>query len=162
MTSEELLCASLFRDHVQQLVSFARLLGASDPESTVQEAYLQLHAHASRLRNDGAGLPYLRTVIINAIRSEHRRQVVARRLPLFRPSLAVQSVADVDSHDELIIALRTLTPRHREALVLRYWLDLSERQMALEMRVSAGTVKAHLSRGLSELRERLEAEEIQA
>lgn len=52
----------------------------------------------------------------------------------------------------VIGALRTLSDRHREALVLRYWLDLSEKQMVLAMGISVGSVKAHVSRGLSALR----------
>jgi RNA polymerase sigma factor (sigma-70 family) len=49
-----------------------------------------------------------------------------------------------------------LSPRHREALVLRYWLDLSEAEMADAMGVSRGTVKSHVSRGLDALAALLE------
>ena len=52
---------------------------------------------------------------------------------------------------ELVAALGRLSARHREALVLRYWLDLSEAEMADAMGVSRGTVKAHVSRGLDSL-----------
>ena len=55
----------------------------------------------------------------------------------------------------LIAALTRIAPRHREALVLRFWLDLSERQMADAMEVSVGSVKSHVSRGLSALRAEL-------
>lgn len=48
-------------------------------------------------------------------------------------------------------ALSRLSDRHREALVLRFWLGLSEKEMADAMRVSTGTVKSHVSRGLAEL-----------
>lgn len=54
-------------------------------------------------------------------------------------------------------ALSRLSGRHREALVLRFWLGLSEREMAAALRVSAGTVKAHVSRGLAALRTALTA-----
>ena len=54
-------------------------------------------------------------------------------------------------------ALRRLSPRHREALVLRYWLDLTEAEMAEAMSVSRGTVKSHVSRGLDALATDLEA-----
>lgn len=55
-------------------------------------------------------------------------------------------------------ALAQLSPRHREALVLRYWLDLSLKEMAASMNVSVGTAKSHLSRGLAPLRTQLGAE----
>ena len=48
-------------------------------------------------------------------------------------------------------ALGRISERHREALVLRYWLDLSEAEMAEAMSVSKGTVKSHVSRGLDAL-----------
>ena len=57
---------------------------------------------------------------------------------------------------ELLAALAALPPRRREAIVLRYWLDLSEREMAAAMRVSAGTVKSLVSRGLDALGQALE------
>jgi RNA polymerase sigma factor (sigma-70 family) len=51
----------------------------------------------------------------------------------------------------LVEALGQLSTRHREALVLRYWLDLSEAEMADAMGVTRGTVKSHVSRGLDAL-----------
>ena len=56
-----------------------------------------------------------------------------------------------EDHREVLAALAELPPRRREAIVLRYWLDLSEREIATAMGVSAGTVKSHVSRGLAEL-----------
>ena len=56
-----------------------------------------------------------------------------------------------EDHREVLAALAELPPRRREAIVLRYWLDLSEREIAAAMGVSAGTVKSHVSRGLAEL-----------
>ena len=57
---------------------------------------------------------------------------------------------------ELLAALATLPARRREAIVLRYWLDLPEREIAAAMGVSTGTVKSHVSRGLDALGEALE------
>ena len=61
-----------------------------------------------------------------------------------------------EDHRELLAALAALPPRRREAIVLRYWLDLSEREMAAAMGVSAGTVKSLVSRGLDALGQALE------
>ncbi len=57
---------------------------------------------------------------------------------------------------EVLDALAQLSSRHREALVLRYWLDLTEVEMAAAMNVRVGTVKSHVSRGLHALGQILE------
>lgn len=160
--SHDSLCAAVFRSHFRQMVGLARLLGAADPESTAQEAYLKLHMHSGRLRNETAAVPYLRTIVINATRSEHRHRSTAWRLshPLnLRDDQSQPMYPSEGRHSELIDALKALSHRHREALVLRYWLDLSEREMAKEMNVSVGTVKAHVARGLQSLRAVLAKEE---
>jgi RNA polymerase sigma factor (sigma-70 family) len=54
-------------------------------------------------------------------------------------------------HEEVLSALRTLPPRQREVLVLRYWSDLSERQIATTLGISEGSVKSAASRGLDRL-----------
>ena len=56
-----------------------------------------------------------------------------------------------EDHREVIAALADLPVRRREAIVLRYWLDLPEREIAAAMGVSLGTVKSHVSRGLAAL-----------
>jgi RNA polymerase sigma factor (sigma-70 family) len=56
-----------------------------------------------------------------------------------------------EDHREVIEALAALPARRREAIVLRFWLDLPEREIAVAMGVSAGTVKSHVSRGMAEL-----------
>jgi len=53
--------------------------------------------------------------------------------------------------------LATLPVRRREAIVLRYWLELSEREIAQTMGISTGTVKSQVSRGLAALAQALEA-----
>jgi len=60
-----------------------------------------------------------------------------------------------EDHRELLAALASLPARRREAIVLRYWLDLPEREIAAAMGVSTGTVKSHVSRGLDALGEAL-------
>jgi RNA polymerase sigma factor (sigma-70 family) len=56
-----------------------------------------------------------------------------------------------EDHREVIAALAGLPARRREAIVLRFWLDLPEREIAAAMGVSPGTVKSHVSRGMAEL-----------
>ncbi len=64
-----------------------------------------------------------------------------------------------EDHREVVTALGLLSSRHREALVLRYWLEMSEAEMADVMGISTGTVKAHVSRGLVALGNALGREE---
>jgi RNA polymerase sigma factor (sigma-70 family) len=61
-----------------------------------------------------------------------------------------------EDHRELLAALADLPARRREAIVLRFWLDLPEREIAAAMGVSLGTVKSHVSRGLDALGQALE------
>ena len=56
-----------------------------------------------------------------------------------------------DGHDHMMVALRGLPSRQREALVLRYYMDLPEAEIAATMGVSPGSVKTHLHRGLAKL-----------
>jgi RNA polymerase sigma factor (sigma-70 family) len=59
---------------------------------------------------------------------------------------------------QVVTALRSLPPRQREALVLRYYGDLSEAQIALAMGISRGAVKSHTARAIASLRAVLETE----
>ena len=144
----------LFHAHFRAMVRLAAMLGADDPEDVAQEAFVRLHGRSKALRDPHAAVGYLRTTVLNLTRSRQRHLSVVRRHP--EPSLP-----DVDSAElhvvrreagrDLVAALGRLSARHREALVLRYWLDLSEAEMADAMGVSRGTVKAHVSRGLDAL-----------
>ena len=62
-----------------------------------------------------------------------------------------------DDHQEVLDALRTLPRRQRECLVLRYYLDLSEAEIASTLGISNGSVKSHSSRGLAAVPRHLEA-----
>ena len=72
------------------------------------------------------------------------------------PSSVPDPAAAVVERDAVLRALATLPDRQREVLVLRYYADLSEAAIADALGISAGTVKAHASRGLAALRPTLE------
>ncbi|MFY1671705.1 SigE family RNA polymerase sigma factor [Plantactinospora sp. WMMB334] len=157
--------ASLFAAHYRPLVRLATLLlhdrGAA--EEIVQDGYVALHGHWSRLRDADRALGYLRTSVVNRCRSALRhRRVVTAHLAGARPAADAPSAEagalDLLRHDTVIAALRTLPPRQREALVLRYYLDLSEAETADLMGVSRGAVKSHTFRGLTALKQSLGAE----
>jgi RNA polymerase sigma-70 factor (sigma-E family) len=154
----------LFAAHYRQLVRLAALLltDRSMAEELVQDAYVKLHEHWSRLRDPDRALGYLRTSVVNAARSAQRHRGVADRyLARWRPPpdapSAEAGALGVLEHESVVAALRALPLRQREALVLRYYLDLSESEIADAMGISRGAVKSHAARGIAALRESLEA-----
>ncbi|MFC7649775.1 SigE family RNA polymerase sigma factor [Streptosporangium lutulentum] len=146
--------AELFGAHYPSMVRLAGLLGADDPEDIAQEAFARLHARRSRLRDDGAAVAYVRSIVCNLTRNRLRHLRLVRLRPLEPPPAAPSSehaVIVAEKHQELLAAVDRLPRRQREALVLRYWLDLSGLEIADAMGVSPGSVKTHTSRGLAAL-----------
>ena len=145
--------AGLFRERYPEMVRLADLLGADDPEDIAQEAFARLIRRHGSLRDPDAAVAYVRASVVNLTRNRHRHlRVVRRRALAATPSESCEQAAILrEDHREVLAALADLPPRTREALVLRYWLDLSQREIAAAMGVSAGTVKSHVSRGLAAL-----------
>jgi len=143
----------LFRARYLEMVRLAGLLGADDPEDIAQEAFVRLMNKRPRLDEPDAALPYLRTIVVNLTRNRHRHlRVVRLRTPAGVDEGSSEQAAILrEDHREVIAALAALPSRRREAIVLRYWLDLPEREIAAAMGVSPGTVKSHVSRGLAAL-----------
>ena len=144
----------LFHAHFRGMVRLAAMLGADDPEDVAQEAFVRLHGRTRALRDPHAAVGYLRTTVVNLTRSRLRHLSVVRQHPAESPPDVASAEHDVvrrEAGRDLVAALGRLSDRHREALVLRYWLDLSEAEMAEAMGVSRGTVKSHVSRGLDAL-----------
>ncbi len=153
--------AELFAAHFPRMVRLAALLGADDPEDIAQEAFVRLHGRNATLRDPDAAIAYLRATVVNLSRSRLRHLKVVRRhaeVPQFNEDVASaeHDVVRRESARELVAALGQLSARHREALVLRYWMDLTEWEMAEAMGVSKGTVKSHVSRALDALSAQLE------
>jgi RNA polymerase sigma-70 factor (sigma-E family) len=154
----------LFTAHYRQLVRLAALLLAdrSVAEEVVQDAYVAMHQRWGRLRDSDKALAYLRTSVVNGARSVQRRRGVAERYvagqrpPPDVPSAESGALIGLE-HTAVVAALRALPVRQREALVLRYYLDLSESEIADAMGISRGTVKSHAARGIAALRTTLEA-----
>ncbi len=139
------------------LVRLAHLLlgNAADAEDVAQEVLEELYRTWSSVRPDTA-MAYARTAVVNRSRSLQRRRAVARR---FAPSLArPEADASVLPEDGWLWELvQTLPRRQREVVVLRYWCDLSEAEIARVLGVSAGTVKSSASRAQARLAEALVA-----
>jgi len=120
------------------MVRLADLLGADDPEDIAQEAFARLIRKHGSLRSSEAALAYVRASVCNLTRNRHRHlRVVRLRTPAAHHEDSSEQVVMVrEDHREVLAALAGLPPRRREAIVLRYWLDLSEREIAAAMGVS--------------------------
>jgi RNA polymerase sigma-70 factor (ECF subfamily) len=152
----------LFDRHHAGLVRLAGLL-VDDGElaqEIVQEAFARLFVAMPRLREEGAGLPYVRRTVVNLCNSGLRRRRLVRRHGDDRPEHAVspESVAALrDDQQAVIEALHTLPERQRTCLVLRFYEDLSETEMAAVLGISSNSVKTHVQRGMASLAQRLES-----
>jgi RNA polymerase sigma-70 factor (sigma-E family) len=153
---------ALYTSHYRRLVRLAALLldDVGTSEEVVQDAYVKMHGSWGRIRDPDAAVGYLRTTVVNLARSRLRRRMVAQKhAPKPMPDAASAEYGALEQleRDRLIEALRKLPTRQRECLVLRYYGDLSEVQIAETMGISTGAVKSHASRGMSALRAMLEA-----
>jgi len=136
----------LYAHDYQPLVRLAFvLLGGHGPaEEIVQDSFAKVYERWDALESPGG---YLRTCVVNGCRQALRqRRLVGRRL---RAGSA--AVAELEA-DHLIGALACLSPQRRAAVVLRYYLDLSEAEIATTLGVAPGTVKSMLHRSLTQLR----------
>lgn len=149
---------AIFFAHAGRLVRLASLLGAGDPEDVVQEAFARVFSARRRVRDNPAA--YLNRAVVNQVRDRARRASVARRdQHLLVVPDGTSPLYDVADRHAVMEALRTLPPRQREALVLRFWLDLPLAEIAASMDVREGTVKSQISRGLATLHTALTDEE---
>lgn len=159
----------LYAAHWHSLVRLSWLLVRDQyvAEETVQEAFVAMHSHWSQLRNPDLALAYLRRSVVNSSRSVLRHRIVEDRYLSAETSartaygMTTEPSAETlalehATGDRLVAALGRLPRRQREVLTLRYYLDLSEIQIADALHISPGSVKAHAHRGLAALRAEVE------
>src|ERR1700733_4377611 len=131
-------------------------MGGDQPtaEDVVQEAFLGLYRRWPALKDPQRALAYARSSVLNGCRMVHRANSRRGALTLPDPD-DVESAEETallgEAAREVLAALQQLPARQREAVVLRYYLDMTEDQAAQTMRVSRGTVKSATSRGLAAL-----------
>ena len=140
----------LYRSEYAPMVQLARGLVDSleRAEEIVQDAFVRVFERWSRLSEPGG---YLRTSVVNGARSELRKREVGRRLGIVRRREPVPA-----EREYLIDVLDQLPARQKMVLVLRFYADMSEREIAETLNIRPGTVKSAASRGLSTLRKALE------
>ena len=151
----------LYATHYRQLVRLSVLLvrDLETAEEVVQDSFVAMHGRWRGLREPEKGLAYLRQTVVNRSRSVLRhRGVEARHTPQPLPDHpgADEDAVRTERRNEVLDALRALPTRQREVLALRYYLDLSEAEIAETLGISRGAVKSHASRGAAALRHLLE------
>ena len=153
----------LYLGEYKSLVRLAVLLVHDVPtaEEVVQDAFEAMHHAQRRLRDSEKALSYLRQSVVNRSRSVLRhRTVVDKNAPKPAPDepSAEHAAMALIERSAVIEALRTLPDRQREAIVLRYYADLSEADIAATMGISKGAVKSHTARAMAALKSILEQE----
>ena len=154
----DVLVADLFVTEGRSLVRLARIFcdDRNAAEDLVQEAFIRLHRAAPRIRDPRSAPAFVRSIVINLARDHNRRGLMSLR---HRNSMQVaddplstedKAVAD-ESDEEIMLALRSLSDRQQRCLVLRFYLQLSEREIAETLGISRNSVNTHCQRGMAAL-----------
>jgi RNA polymerase sigma-70 factor (sigma-E family) len=151
----------LYHSEYRSLVRMSAVLvgDVSTAEEVVQDTFIAMHSAWRRLRQSDKAVNYLRRSVMNRSRSVLRHRAVAdRHAPKPEPDMpsAEQGAIAQLERSAVISALLALPPRQREALVLKFYLDLSEGQVASMMHISRGAVKSHTARAKAAMRTVLE------
>jgi len=157
--------AGLFRAHYLELVRLAAFIvgDVAAGEDVVQDVFVRLHERWDALAGQWDPQPYLRTAVVNGCRSAFKRrasqlrwQTAVAAEPTAPPLTAEESVLLSEDRRRLLAALAVLPRRRREVLVLRFYVGLSEAEIASTLGISPGTVKSTAARGLDALARILE------
>jgi RNA polymerase sigma-70 factor (sigma-E family) len=153
--------AELYTEHWAGLTRLAVLMLGDRPsaEDVVQESFATLYRRWDKLKDPDKAIGYLRSTVLNGSRTVLRRRKVARlyRPPAEPPMWSTEDDAVLsEDRREVLRALASLPARRREVLVLRFYLNLPDAEIAETLGISAVTVRSTASRALAELGRTLE------
>ena len=157
----------LFDAHYPRLCRLAYVIvgDRSVAEEVVMEAFLRTMTGWRRIRDLDRAEAYLQRAVVNLSRTTSRRRVTESRAVA---AVRAQPEADVGDGmdrfadaDPVLRAVRALPHRQRAAVVLRFYADLTEAQVADVLGCSVGTVKSQISKAKATLARTLAAEELQ-
>jgi RNA polymerase sigma-70 factor (sigma-E family) len=153
--SAEAAVTALFQAHSLGLIRLAYIMLGDRPaaEDVVQEAFCGVYRHWVRLSDQAKALPYVRSAVLNGCRTALRRGPARDAQRGTEPWAASAEAAVVTGEErrEVMRALRGLPDRQREVLVLRFYLDWSDAEIARDMGINPGTVRSTASRALTAL-----------
>jgi RNA polymerase sigma-70 factor (sigma-E family) len=154
--SAEAAVAALYQASAVGLIrlAFVMLGDLESAEDVVQEAFCGLYRQWGRLKDAERATFYLRTSVLNGCRSALRRRILRRRVLPEQPPAVVSAEAVVvsgEEREEVFRAVGKLPHRQREALVLRFYLDLSDDEIARIMGIRPSTVRSTMVRALDAL-----------
>jgi RNA polymerase sigma-70 factor (sigma-E family) len=146
----------LYGVRYQSLVRLAAVVvqDAETAEEVVQDSFMALYGAWSRLHETSKARAYLRQSVVNRAMSVLRHRAVEKKYAaaLASEESTEQEIIILLERSALVAALRRLPARQREAVVLRFYADLPEADVAKAMGISRGAVKSHVARGVSTLR----------
>lgn len=155
----EIVITSLYEQHAVGFIRLAVVMlgDRTAAEDVVQDAFCGLYRRWHQLDDQARALAYVRSAVLNGCRSQLRARIRAeRRMAAASAGIDLAASAEdgallAEEHAEVLAALRRLPARQREALVLKFYLDLDEPGVAAAMGISAGTVKSTTSRAIASL-----------
>jgi RNA polymerase sigma-70 factor (sigma-E family) len=152
---------ALYRAQAVGLIRLAYLMlgDRAAAEDVVQDAFFGLYRNWARLADPSGALAYVRSSVLNGCRTALRRRALGRRFTEYQPpsGSAEAAVLSREERQEVLRAVRRLPDRQREALVLRFYLDLPDPEIARIMGIRPGTVRSATHRALKALGHLLES-----
>jgi RNA polymerase sigma-70 factor (sigma-E family) len=149
----------LYAAHWRELVRLSAMLvrDVGTAEEVVQDAFVAMHRKWNTLRDPDRALGYLRRAVVNGSRSRLRHLKVVRAHAERQPAPVIgrgddESALETERRTAVLDSLEALPRRQREVIALRYYVDLSEAEIADALGISRGAVKSHASRGSATLR----------
>ena len=158
VTTAETAVTALYQAHALGMIRLAHIMlgDRQSAEDVVQEAFCGLYRRWSHLADPASAVHYVRSAVLNHCRSVLRRRTTSQAprgmASHSEPVRSAESaVLTREERDEIMRAVRRLPPRQREALVLRFYLDLSAEESAITMGISPSSVRSAIARGLASL-----------
>ncbi|HEX4087765.1 MAG TPA: SigE family RNA polymerase sigma factor [Trebonia sp.] len=151
---------ALYEAHASGLIRLAVIMlgDRQAAEDVVQDAFFGLYRNWGGLSDPAKALAYVRSSVLNNCRAALRLQLRRERRDRAAATNAGSAFESAEAlvllgeeHREVLLAVRRLPDRQREALVLRFYFGLSAEETADAMGIAAGTVKSSLSRALASL-----------
>ena len=164
MTDQPRALAVLYEEYVGRATTLARLLTGDDhvAEDVAQEAFIRTAGRFAHLRRPDAFSAYLRRTVVNLCRARFRRQRLERDWLRRQDRRETASYPSFDPDERAIVwgAIASLPWRQRAAIVLRYYEDLPQSEIAELLSCSVGATESLLSRAITTLRAAMTEEDV--